>query len=76
MGYAERPKGAGASKSISPLADLISDVSALYLGSLPLRSTATRAALPAMSLAPVAPFAPATARQVMFDLNVKKTERN
>jgi hypothetical protein len=45
----------------------MSDVSALYLGSLPLHSTATRAALPAMSLAPVVPFAPATARPVMFD---------
>ena len=30
--------------------------SALYLGSLPLRSTATCAALPAMSLIPVAPL--------------------
>jgi hypothetical protein len=29
---------------------------ALYLGSFPLRSTATLAALPAMSLTPVAPF--------------------
>jgi len=28
----------------------------LYLGRLPLRSTATFAALPAMSLIPVAPF--------------------
>jgi hypothetical protein len=29
----------------------------LYLGSCPLRSTATLAALPAMSLIPVTPFA-------------------
>jgi hypothetical protein len=42
---------------------LMFEVSALYLGSFPLRSTATPAALPAMSLAPVAPFAEATARQ-------------
>ena len=53
MGSGERDgkrtsfKGAGASKSIPahrragcPVADLMSDVSALYLGSLPLRSTA------------------------------------
>jgi hypothetical protein len=32
------------------------EVSALYLGSLPLRSTATRAAFPAMSLAPISPI--------------------
>jgi hypothetical protein len=46
---------------------LMFEVSALYLGSFPLRSTATPAALPAMSLAPVAPFAEATARQGKMD---------
>ena len=37
----------------------------MCLGSLPLRSTATRAALRTMSLAPLAPFAETTARQVV-----------
>ena len=66
---AERPKGAGASKSIPahrrpgcPVADLMFDVSAFYLSSLPLRLTAKHSSQsresypPATSLISVAPL--------------------